>query len=307
MKLDQIECFLKLSETLNFSETAVFLGLTQPSVTRKIQALEESLQSALFIRSKHSVKLTTGGHELLKRVKPLYLEFGALMAHTQDSQKEVSGTLRIGVLPEIGKHFFYPHFLEFRKLHTGIQLQVEYILNHESLPRLIDGKLDFALVNQLPPGELYRSYKIMHEKAVMVTRAKNADLKHCFKSEKALSNQEILSQAFVAYSAHDGLLNVFLKSFYRPLDISKVEKLSCVNDHASMIQLLLQTNSLAVLPWFSVEPYLKSGEMVQVGSQEKLSAFYLVELNKNWRTKKEQEFRSFLISRVKAKLPSASQ
>lgn len=290
MKFDQIECFLKLSETLNFTETAVFLGLTQPSVSRKIQALEESLQANLFIRSKHSVKLTSNGQELLKKVKPLYLEFGALMSHTQDSQKALSGALRIGVLPEIGKNFFYSRFLDFQKLHPSLELQVEYGLNHETLPKLMDGKLDFSIVNQLPTSELYRSYKIMQEKAVMVTRSKN----------KSFDGKNINEQVFVGYSPHDGLLNSYLKSFYRPMDISKIKKLSCVNEHSSMIQMLLKNDCLAVMPWFSVETHLKSGDLVQADQHEKLSAFYLVELNKNWRSKKEQEFRTFLIQNLKS-------
>lgn len=289
MKFDQIECFLKLSETLNFSETAVFLGLTQPSVTRKVQALEESLQATLFIRSKHAVKLTGDGQELLKRVKPLYHEFSSLMSRTQDSQKDLSGPLRIGVLPEIGKNFFHALFLEFQRKNPGIQLQVVYDLNHENLPRLLDGKLDFAIVNQLPSSELYRSYKIMQERSVMVTRSKN---------KKAAD--KISEQPFVGYSPHDGLLNLYLKSFYRPMDISKIARLSCVNDHASMIRLLLQNDYLAVMPWFSVESHLKSGELVRADSNEKLSAFYLVELNKTWRSRKEQEFRTFLIKTLKS-------
>jgi DNA-binding transcriptional LysR family regulator len=290
MKFDQIECFLKLSETLNFSETALLLGLTQPSITRKIQALEESLQANLFIRSKHSVRLTGSGQDLLKRVKPLFNEFGALMNHTQDTQKNLTGPLRIGVLPEIGKNFFYSRFLEFKKIHPDLDLQVEYALNHENLPKLMDGKLDFVIVNQLPTSELYRSYKIMQEKAVMVTRAQNKNIK-----------KEISEQHFVAYSPHDGLLNLYLKSFYRPMDNSKVKKLSSVNEHASMIQLLLQTDSLAVMPWFSVESHLKSGELKLADNNEKVSAFYLVELNKNWRSKKEQEFRTFLIQNLKSR------
>lgn len=289
MKFDQIECFLKLSETLNFSETALLLGLTQPSISRKIQALEESLQSTLFIRSKHSVRLTGSGQELLKRIKPLYNEFGALMTHTQDSQKALSGPLRIGVLPEIGKNFFFSRFIEFQKTHPNLQLQVEYALNHENLPKLLDGKLDFVIVNQLPESDQFRAYKIMQEKAVMVTRAQN----------KVGSKISIQDQHFIAYSPHDGLLNLYLKSFYRPMDISKVKKLSSVNEHASMIQLLLQTDSLAVMPWFSVESRLKSGELKLADQNEKISAFYLVELNKSWRSKKEQEFRTFLIQNLK--------
>ncbi len=43
MYTSQLECFISLANTLNYMNTSEQLGLTQPSVTKQIQALEAEL------------------------------------------------------------------------------------------------------------------------------------------------------------------------------------------------------------------------------------------------------------------------
>ncbi|MCM0606935.1 MAG: LysR family transcriptional regulator [Xanthomonadaceae bacterium] len=50
MDLGLIDTFIAVANTLSFSEAARLHNLTQPTVTRQIQSLEESLKTKLFIR-----------------------------------------------------------------------------------------------------------------------------------------------------------------------------------------------------------------------------------------------------------------
>src|SRR5699024_10379272 len=58
----QLECFLAVSDTLNFSRAAERLRLTQPAVSHQINALEDELGVKLFQRSSKSVRLTQEGY-----------------------------------------------------------------------------------------------------------------------------------------------------------------------------------------------------------------------------------------------------
>ena len=58
MNTTQLECFLAVSDTLNFSRAAERLRLTQPAVSHQINALEDELGVKLFQRSSKSVRLT---------------------------------------------------------------------------------------------------------------------------------------------------------------------------------------------------------------------------------------------------------
>ena len=70
MTLQDISCFLKLAETLNYTKTAEELFISQPAVTRHINSLEDELGIKLFDRSvKRSIILTEEGKIYLKGLK----------------------------------------------------------------------------------------------------------------------------------------------------------------------------------------------------------------------------------------------
>ena len=65
MNTVQIECFLAVSEHLNFSRASEALKITQPAVSHQIQTLEEELGVKLFKRTSKSVSLTPEGIQFL--------------------------------------------------------------------------------------------------------------------------------------------------------------------------------------------------------------------------------------------------
>ena len=82
--MQQIHYFLALCEELNFTRAARRCGVTQPSLTTAISALERDLGGALFHR-KPAIALTGLGH----RVWP-YLDE---IARSADRVREVARTL----------------------------------------------------------------------------------------------------------------------------------------------------------------------------------------------------------------------
>lgn len=66
MNTIQLECFVTLSRTLNFMQTAKEMHITQPAVSKQIRALEEELGVKLFFRTTHHVLLTEEGKSFCK-------------------------------------------------------------------------------------------------------------------------------------------------------------------------------------------------------------------------------------------------
>ena len=60
----QIDCFLMLAKTLNFSKAAEKLYISQPTFSRQIHMLEENLGVKLFYYSGRRVRLSTAGSYL---------------------------------------------------------------------------------------------------------------------------------------------------------------------------------------------------------------------------------------------------
>ena len=66
MNLRQLQYAVALSRTLNISQTAENLKITQPALSKQILSLEKELGLALFDRSTTPLKLTQAGENFIK-------------------------------------------------------------------------------------------------------------------------------------------------------------------------------------------------------------------------------------------------
>ena len=78
MTFEQIRIFLVVSLQRNFTNASAELFISQSSVSKQIQKLEDELDTALFIRKKTGVELTEAGEILLASAEILLNEFGRL-------------------------------------------------------------------------------------------------------------------------------------------------------------------------------------------------------------------------------------
>lgn len=69
MNIRQLECFIEVAKTLNFTKAAQNLFLSQTVVTNHIRHLEESIGFPVFERDKKSVSLTENGAILLQEAR----------------------------------------------------------------------------------------------------------------------------------------------------------------------------------------------------------------------------------------------
>ncbi len=69
LRLRQLECFLTLTETLNYGRAAKRLYMTQPTLSFQIKALESALCAQLFRRNRRTVELTEEGALLIDSAK----------------------------------------------------------------------------------------------------------------------------------------------------------------------------------------------------------------------------------------------
>ena len=98
MQFRQLEYFVSLCETLNFTRTAAEFYVSQTAVTQQIKALEEELQTQLFDRTRRSVSVTAAG-------RLLYEDARLIIRHMREAEMRMKtlsggalGTLRVGFL-----------------------------------------------------------------------------------------------------------------------------------------------------------------------------------------------------------------
>src|SRR5258707_56626 len=67
--LRQLRYFAVLAEDLHFGKAALRLGISQPSLTRQIQALEKTVGAVLVERTQRAVSLTPAGAAFAERAR----------------------------------------------------------------------------------------------------------------------------------------------------------------------------------------------------------------------------------------------
>ena len=75
MTFNQLKYFVTVAECLSFTEAAKSLFITQPALSRQINAMEEELGTRLFIREKKRLKLTQGGSVLYNRLPKVLSDY----------------------------------------------------------------------------------------------------------------------------------------------------------------------------------------------------------------------------------------
>lgn len=144
MELRQLKYFVKAAETLNFSEAAKTLAVTQSTLSQQIRQLETELDIKLFQRNSHEVTLTEAGEELLPSAIATLRAAETCHQRLDDLRDLMTGTLNIGVT-----YTFSPILTEtlitFMKAHPKVKMNITYEPMAELMQRLMHRQLDFVL------------------------------------------------------------------------------------------------------------------------------------------------------------------
>lgn len=145
----QLDCFLTVAETLNFSQAAKQLYLSQAAVSQQIQSLEKELGFPLFVRTRHQVELTEAGRYFYPQAREACGFFeGAVARATAIAHNEQPRTT-VGYDGPIAEHWIGKAL----KLAGGAHSSLPYSLKRATLPKLtamlIDGAADIIITTDV--------------------------------------------------------------------------------------------------------------------------------------------------------------
>lgn len=124
-----METFVRIVESGSLSAAAVQLHATQPTISRRLQALERSLGVRLLQRSTHTMRLTVDGERCFKRAKELLASWASFEADMRGAQEEPEGLLRVAVPHAFGQERFVGPLAAFLK--ACPRVNVEWLLQDD--------------------------------------------------------------------------------------------------------------------------------------------------------------------------------
>lgn len=172
MELTHLKYFVKLADTLNFTEASRLLFITQSTLSQSIRQTEEYLGIPLFERIGKKVYLTEAGKEFLPYARKSIEETESGVQRLRDIQKIYKGELCIGVI-----HSLCPLLAEaasrFSPSYPDIRLKLYHSSSINELANMIhDRKIDLALSYQPTPlPTLVESTKLTSVPLCLIVRS----------------------------------------------------------------------------------------------------------------------------------------
>jgi DNA-binding transcriptional LysR family regulator len=191
MDLNQIRYFLNLAETLNFTEAARISGISQPSLTKAIQRLEDELGSPVLYRDGKDSRLTALGRDLqveFLRVQSALETVGELAENSvHGRRRNISVGIANTLAPRIFSRFWA---LVLREL-PNVELQFHPLMPGESEIEVLSGKYDLCLLTD-PPSENFKlSIQLVVQERLQLAMSKSHPLAQLAEVSHELMMQEV--------------------------------------------------------------------------------------------------------------------
>jgi DNA-binding transcriptional LysR family regulator len=122
---DDFRFFLATSSAGSFSKAASELGVTQPTISRRIENLEHRLGVRLFDRLPNGVALTTEGESILDAARHIESTVLDIQRNVHGSDKRMEGTVRISVTDGLATYWLTPQLGRLQERHPGISIEFQ--------------------------------------------------------------------------------------------------------------------------------------------------------------------------------------
>ncbi|WP_435660142.1 LysR family transcriptional regulator [Leisingera caerulea] len=121
---NHIRAFLATAETGSLSAAARQIGLTQPTLSRQVAALEAELGVLLFERVGRALALTEAGHELLTHSRKMGEAANGLRLAATGQAQSIEGTVRITASDVMSAHVLPPVLHQLRQRAPRLTIDV---------------------------------------------------------------------------------------------------------------------------------------------------------------------------------------
>ncbi|WP_299417357.1 LysR family transcriptional regulator [uncultured Sulfitobacter sp.] len=269
MQLHQIEAVVAITEAGSFRKAAEILGRTQPTLTKSIKALEESVNLVIFDRTPRGVKLTEGGERLYKRACTIMADVRAMEDEVQQMAGLDGGRVRIGVSPVAGAVIMPRALSQFRKKWSRVEIDLINVLYPDSVSKLREAAIDMVL-GPVPALDAYGNVQVERLFDIDMVITSHASNPKCHASRLT----DLSDAQWIVHGSKDGPSGLFSGAFTgqewpMPSAFTNCHSLTTV------IALMQETSAFCVLSQQLFNTIAPSHEIVIVPVQDALPKFPL--------------------------------
>lgn len=146
VNLGQLEAMIAVIDHGSFTAAADVLQISQPSLSRRIHALEATLGFRLFLPVGRRREITEEGRGVVSAARRTLAELASIDAMARSARALTTGTLRVTGLPSLVATELPAHLGRFHRAHPGVRVEVTTVDDAEELLEVLRmGRADAAI------------------------------------------------------------------------------------------------------------------------------------------------------------------
>ena len=282
INFSQLRSFHAVAQAESITLASKQINISQPTITKQIQLLEEYYSISVINRHARGVTLTELGKKLFIITSNLFeLEEKAIDLFSSDLNIN-KGTIITGTS---GTYFIIKLIKEFKKLHPSIQLKIISTNSNDILDRINNHKIDIAVIAK-PLLQNFKSniYAVPYLKQrIVIIVGKN----HKLSSKETLSLKELSGYDFINREEGSETRKVFEESLKQ-----KNIKLNTIMevDRTTLVQAVKENIGIGIISEPEFNDY-KDIKKIRINDAEIFTQAYLICLKKK---KKDNLINAFI-------------
>ncbi len=248
MDLNSARVFVKVVDKGSFSGAARELKMPIATVSRRVTELEKAIGNVLLERTTRKLRLTEAGTILHEYVSRGVEEMDSGLLALSDKEEQIKGRLRLSIPPS-----FEPMWRileDYSELYPNVDIEV--FVSERRLDFIEDG-IDIAL----RIGEVKSETAVARQ--LLIYRHKLVSSPEFIAKHPVTSPEDLHTVKVAAWAKHNQTVNWLLGG-----DSVTLHPYLTGNDYMHMRYLALRKKCITELPPFFSQPYLDSGELVEV-------------------------------------------
>jgi len=261
LELPYLETFSEAAELSSFTKAAKALGLTQASVSQRVQALEKALGTALFSRQGGRVLLTEAGQRLYdftQRILDLHRE---ARRQITGRHSPVGGELSLAASSIPGEHLLPALLSGFGQKHPRIRVRATVSDSMDVMTQVERGKVSLGLVGRKTDNpNLEFRYLASDRMALVVPQG------HALSKRNKVSLKQLARYPLILRETGSGLRHCFEKSLDKAgVSLADLRVVLELGSNEAIKEAVLQGAGVAILSTSAVAKECRAKQLHALG------------------------------------------
>lgn len=176
--LKSLDVFVAVTKTRGFSAAGRALGMSQPAITQRMQALEEGLGVQLFRRAQTGSELTSAGLTMLSYAERLIALRDEMLEALSGEAFVQTGYLRVAASTTPGNYLLPPMMMRFREKFPGIQLVLDIADSGSVAEAIKDGRSELGVVGLGLASAEFTCEPLVEDEIVVIAAPSHPLMRH---------------------------------------------------------------------------------------------------------------------------------